>query len=426
MLTKRRAIGLAAATAAAALLVTTAWQAGAQEPAAAPAAPDRGLYNLTGADTVKTRTEVINSGVDVLQEGYDGGAMELIANPEQADKLRAQGYDLKLTGDVDALLQKRSGGPSTKDASVAEFPSGDEGYHTYDEMVAEVTAASTDHADITQLGSVGKTFEGRDIPFLKISDNVATDEDEPEVLFTCNMHAREHLTTEMCLHIVQRFTDGYATDANIKNLVDNREIYVVPSQNPDGAEFDISGGEYQGWRKNRQPNDDGSVGTDINRNFSYKWGCCGGSDDDPSGETYRGASAASAPEVAAMQAFIDGRQFKAHIDFHTFSELVLWPFGHTTDTVTEGMTQEEYDHFQDIGQQMAATNEYTPEQSSGLYITDGDINDWAWGQHKILSYCFEMFPADGGIDGFYPPDEDIVPQTTRNDAAVDILLNNAG
>ncbi|MGH3758522.1 M14 family metallopeptidase [Actinophytocola sp.] len=426
MFTKRRAIGLAAAAAAAALMVVTAWSAGAQEPTAAPPAPDRGLYTLTGADTVQTRTQVVNSGVDVLGEGHGGGPMELIASPAQARQLRAQGYTLELTGDVEAMLEKRSGGPSTKDSSVADFPSGDEGYHTYDEMVAEVAAAATDHAAIAQQGSVGSSFEGRDLPFLKISDNVATDEDEPEVLFTCNMHAREHLTTEMCLHIVQRFTDGYGTDQTVTGFVDSREIFVIPSQNPDGAEFDISGGEYQGWRKNRQPNSDGSVGTDLNRNFSYKWGCCGGSDDNPSGETYRGESPASAPEVAAVQAFMDGRQFKAHIDFHTFSELVLWPFGHTTDDVTEGMTQEEYDRFADIGQQMAETNGYTPEQASDLYITDGSIDDWAWGTHKILSYTFEMFPSGGGIDGFYPPDEEIGPQTTRNDAAVDILLTNAG
>jgi carboxypeptidase T len=235
----------------------------------------------------------------------------------------------------------------------------------------------------------------------------------------------------MCLHIVDRFTAGYGSDPTVTGFVDGREIWVVPSQNPDGAEFDIAGGEYQGWRKNRQPNSDGTVGTDINRNFSYKWGCCGGSSGSTSAEDYRGASAASAPEVRAVQAFVDSRvvggvqQIKGHIDFHTFSELVLWPFGHTYDTVTEGMTQEEYDRFRSVGQEMAASNGYAPDQSSGLYVTDGDINDWMWGQHKVLSYCFEMYPSGGGIDGFYPPDEDIAPQTTRNDGAVDILLTNA-
>jgi carboxypeptidase T len=423
MLTKRRAIGLAAAAAAASLMVVTAWSAGAQEPTAAPT-PDRGVYQLTGATDVQGRTAVVSSGVDVLDEGLGDGLMQVVASPKQADTLRAKGYSLELTGDFAAMLKKRSGGPSTK-AGAADFPAGDEGYHTIDEMIAEVQQAATDHAAITQLSSVGKSFEGRDIPVLKISDNAATDEEEPEVLFTCNMHAREHLTTEMCLHIIQRFTDGYGTDQTVTNFVDNREIFVVPNLNPDGSEFDISGGEYQGWRKNRQPNDDGSVGTDINRNFDYKWGCCGGSSDSTGAEDYRGPSAASAPEVAAMQNWVAGRKINSHIDFHTFSELVLWPFGHTTDEVTEGMTQEEYDHFKDIGTQMAGSNGYTPEQSSGLYITDGDINDFMWGTHKVQSYCFEMYPSDGGIDGFYPPDEDIVPQTTRNDGAVDILLTNA-
>jgi carboxypeptidase T len=423
MFTKRRAIGLAAAGAVAALLAVTAWQAGAQETKAAPT-PDRGVYQLTGAADASARTKVVGAGVDVLDEGLGDGKMQVVASPKQADALRAKGFDLQLTGDFAAQLKKRSG-LGAKDVNANDFPAGDEGYHTYDEMVAEIQKASTDHANITQLSSIGKTFEGRDIPVLKISDNAATDEDEPEVLFTCNMHAREHLTTEMCLHIVQRFTDGYGSDQNVTNMVDNREIFVVPSLNPDGAEFDISGGEYQGWRKNRQPNDDGTVGTDINRNFSYKWGCCDGSSDSTSAEDYRGPAASSAPEVTDLQNWVAGRQIKAHIDFHTFSELVLWPFGHTNDEVTEGMTQEEYDHFKDIGTQMAGTNNYTPEQSSGLYITDGDINDFMWGTHKVLSYCFEMFPTDGGIDGFYPPDEDIVPQTTRNDQAVDILLNNA-
>ncbi|TDV46248.1 M14 family metallopeptidase [Actinophytocola oryzae] len=314
---------------------------------------------------------------------------------------------------------------------VADFPSGDEGYHTYDELRAALRAAVSAHPGITSLSSIGDTYEGREIPVIRISDNAATDEDEPEVLFTCNLHAREHLTTEMCLHIVDRFTAGYGSDEKITGFVDSREILVVPSLNPDGAEYDISGGWYRGWRKNRQPNAGGSVGTDLNRNFSYKWACCQGASTSPSAETYRGPSAASAPEVRALQAYVDSRvvggvqQIRAHIDFHAFSEMVLWPFGHTHDTATEGMTQAEYDHLKSIGQEMATSNGYTPGQTSDMYITDGDINDWMWGTHKVLTYCFEMYPTSGGSDGFYPPDEQIVPQTTRNDGAVDILLANA-
>jgi carboxypeptidase T len=427
MFTKRRVLALAAA-AATGLVLVTGWAAGAQEPTAAPT-PDRGLYRVTDAADVAARTEVASSGVDVL--GARDGAMDIVASPAQAAALRSRGFALALTGDFDKLLAERSGGPSSRGASAsgvsaADFPAGDEGYHTYAEMVAEVQAAASDHAAITALSSIGTSYEGRDLPVLKISDNAATDEAEPEVLFTCNMHAREHLTTEMCLHIIQRFTDGYGTDPTVTGFVDSREIFVVPNLNPDGTEYDISGGQYQGWRKNRQPNSDGTIGTDINRNFPYKWGCCGGSSGSTSAEDYRGPSASSATEVAALEAWVGGRQIKAHIDFHTFSELVLWPFGHTYDQVTEGMTQAEYNHFRDIGTRLASANGYTPDQSSGLYITDGDINDWMWGTHKVLTFCFEMYPSGGGIDGFYPPDENIVPQTTRNDGAVDILLTNAG
>jgi carboxypeptidase T len=318
-------------------------------------------------------------------------------------------------------------------ARASDFPSADAGYHNYSETVTQITAVANEYPSLVQRVSLGTSHEGRAIYALKVSDNVATDESEPEALFTANQHAREHLTVEMALYLLGELTSRYASDPRIKGLVDSREIWIVPMVNPDGVEYDVATGAYRSWRKNRQPNAGSTaVGTDLNRNWAYRWGCCGGSSGSFSSETYRGAAAFSAPETRAVRDLVNSRvvggvqQIKGHIDFHTFSELVLWPFGHTFDTVTEGMTQAEYDRFQSVGQQMAAANGYTPDQSSGLYVTDGDINDWMWGRHKVLSYCFEMYPKEGGIDGFYPPDEDIVPQTTRNDGAVDILLTNAG
>jgi carboxypeptidase T len=417
--------GLAAATVAASALALAGMPSAGADPAP-DQAPDRGVYSVPAGD-VAVRSEVAGSGVDVL--GVRNGAMEIVASPTQADALRAEGVTLNLTGDFDKLLAERSGGVSAKNA--ADFPAGDENYHTYDEMTAEINQAATDHADIVSIGSIGQSYEGRDLPLVKISDNVATDEDEPEVLFTCNIHAREHLTLEMCLHLVARFTDGYGSDQFVTDTVNGKEIWLVPTMNPDGAEFDIANGQYEGWRKNRQPNRDGSFGTDNNRNFAFNWGCCGGSSSTPRSETYRGEAANSAPEVKALDDWVASRavggtqQIKAHIDFHTFSELVLWPFGHTYDDVTDGMTQEQYDHFADIGTQMASSNGYTPQQSSDLYITDGTMPDTMWGTYGILSYTFEMYPSSGGIDGFYPPDEVIPEQTSRNDGAVDILLGQA-
>lgn len=430
--TRRSRIGVAVAAACATLLVPIAGTAGAApEPAAA--APERGVYTVSGLKSVDDRSVIANSGVDVILARHE--TMTVVATPAEARALRGRGYDLDMTADAEKFLAQRSGGvqPRKKPRGTGDFPAGDENYHTYDEMAAEVKQAAAEHGDIVDLASLGQSYEGRDLPIVKISDNAATDEDEPEVLFTCNMHAREHLTTEMCLHIVKRFTDGYAGDAAIKSLVDTAEIYVVPQVNPDGISYDIQGGKYAGWRKTRKPNEAGKyIGTDPNRNWDYKWGCCGGSSEDPADDDYRGAAALDQPETKQIADFVDGRvvngeqQIKAHIDFHTFGELVLWPFGWTQDDTADGMTEEEAARFKDIGTRMAATNGYKPEQASDLYVTDGSIDDWMWGKHKVLSFTFEMYPSSGGMDGFYPPDEVIEEQTTRNDGAVDLLLQEAG
>ncbi len=95
------------------------------------------------------------------------------------------------------------------------------------------------------------------------------------------------------------------------------------------------------------------------------------------------------------------QQIKAHIDWHTYSELILWPYGYTTADTTSTLTANDRAALARLGQNMAATNEYTPEQSSDLYIADGTINDWLWAQYKIFSYTFEMYPRTSS-PGFYP------------------------
>ncbi len=133
-----------------------------------------------------------------------------------------------------------------------------------------------------------------------------------------------------------------------------------------------------------------------------------------------------------MSDFVRGRnvggkqQITASIDFHTYSQLILWPWGWTYDDVAPGLTQDQRDTFATIGQSMAASNGYTPEQSSDLYITDGSIPDWLWGTQGIFAYTFEMYPGSSGSGGgFYPPDEVIPEQTARNKEAVLQLLERA-
>ncbi|MFJ9338093.1 M14 family metallopeptidase [Streptomyces sp. NPDC101733] len=381
-------------------------------------------YEVQGPSTAAERTALLRTGVSI--DEVDARSVVVSADPAQAKSLRALGY----------RLTALPGPPDRSERGVAvnpmDFPSKDSNYHNYAEASAEIDQRIAQYPGIMSKRVIGKSYEGRDLYAIKISDNVATDEAEPEVLFTAHQHAREHLTVEMSLYLLKEFGSKYGSDSRVTNMVNGREIWIIPDLNPDGGEYDIAAGSYRSWRKNRQPNGDSSyVGTDLNRNWDYKWGCCGGSSTSKSSETYRGPAASSAPEVKVVSDFVRSRvvggkqQIKAAIDFHTYSELVMWPFGWTYNDTAPGLTADDLAAYKKIGTSMAASNGYTAEQSSDLYITDGTIDDWLWGNQKIFAYTFEMYPTDSGSSGFYPPDEVIDRETARNKDAVLQLLENA-
>ncbi|MGI5195201.1 M14 family metallopeptidase [Streptomyces sp. CA-288835] len=372
----------------------------------------------------KSRTALQKSGVTV--DDADQHTVFISGRADQVKKLRQLGYEVTPMG---AVPDRTNG---EKDVRPLDFPSADSRYHNYAEMNAEISQRLQAYPNIMSRRVIGKSYQGRDIVAIKISDNVATDESEPEVLMTHHQHAREHLTVEMALYLIRELGAGYGSDQRITNMVNNREIWILPDLNPDGGEYDIATGQYRSWRKNRQPNSGSSfVGTDMNRNWAYRWGCCGGSSGSPSSDTYRGSAAESAPEVKVVADFVRSRvvggkqQIKAGIDFHTYSELVLWPFGYTNADTTTGMTADDRNAFATVGGKMGASNGYTAEQSSDLYITDGSIDDWLWGDQKIFGYTFEMYPGSASGGGFYPPDEVIERETSRNRDAVLQLLENA-
>lgn len=390
---------------------------------AAPSAQETSTnYQVSDVRTADQRSKLAKSGaaIDSVEEH---GIVVITATEREVRNLKAQGFDI-------TELPKRM--EANAEIGPFDFPAADSNYHNYAEMTAEINTAVAAYPNILSKQVIGKSYENRDIIALKISDNVGVDENEPEVLFTHHQHAREHLTVEMALYLVKEFTTKYGSEARLTDLVNTREIWIVPDVNPDGGEYDIATGTYRSWRKNRQPNAGSSnVGTDLNRNWDYKWGCCGGSSGSTGSETYRGPSAASAPEVKVVSDFVRGRnvggkqQITASIDFHTYSELILWPWGWTYDDIAPGLNQDQLDTFRTIGQSMAASNGYTPEQSSDLYITDGTIPDWLWGTQGIFAYTFEMYPGSAGGGGFYPPDEVIPAQTSRNKEAVLQLLERA-
>ncbi|MEU2566235.1 M14 family metallopeptidase [Streptomyces althioticus] len=424
----RRPAALAALLAlalAAPLSLTAAAPAGADGArAAAPSADDIRQYEIHQRTTPVTRTAIQRSGVTV--DEADEETVVVSGRADQIRRLRDQGYEITPLGTAPDRSTAADG------LRLFDLPSADSRYHNYAEMNAEIDQRIAAYPSIMSKRVIGKSYQGRDIVAVKVSDNVGADEAEPEVLFTHHQHAREHLTVEMALYLLRELGAGYGSDARITRMVQEREIWIVPDLNPDGGEYDIATGSYRSWRKNRQPNSGSTaVGTDLNRNWDYRWGCCGGSSGSKSSETYRGSAPESAPEVKVVADFVRSRvvggaqQIKAGIDFHTYSELVLWPFGYTYSDTTTGMTADDHAAFKAVGQKMAASNGYTAQQSSDLYITDGSIDDYLWGAHKIFGYTFEMYPRSASGGGFYPPDEVIERETSRNRDAVLQLLENA-
>ncbi|WP_369411278.1 M14 family zinc carboxypeptidase [Polycladospora coralii] len=380
--------------------------------AATKEAPDeRKMYTVDHVTTKEQRTSIVRTGATIEEVGKD--YVVIIANPDEVNQIKKLKF------------------PVSEQFKPFDFPEGDSNYHNYDEMVAKIEQAAADHSNIVKKFSIGKTYENRELWAVKISDNPNVDEEEPEVLYVGSHHAREHLTVEMTLYLLDLFTDEYGSDSQVTNLVNSREIYIVFNLNPDGSEYDIRNDSYSYWRKNRQTNSGSSyVGTDLNRNYGYKWGCCGGSSGSPSSDTYRGSSPFSAPETAALRDFILSRviggkqQITASVSFHTYSELILYPYGYTYENVPSDMSQDDHDVFVSLANTMAGTNGYDPQQSSDLYVTDGDMTDWAYGDQNIFAFTFEMYPTSSN-PGFYPPDEVIQRETSRNRDAILYLTEKA-
>ncbi|WP_165985878.1 M14 family metallopeptidase [Streptomyces sp. YIM 98790] len=393
---------------------------GGSRPGAGSGAEDTRTYEVRGVSSAAQRSALALQGGVAIDAVHDH-SVTITADRATVRRLERLGY---------LLEELPAGNPAAADGAAAlSTPSA---YHSYSQTMAAVNSLVSRYPDLMSSRVIGTSYEGRSIVAVKISDNVRTDENEPEILFTHNMHAREHLTTEMALYLLNEFATQYGRDARLTQLLNTREVWVIPSVNPDGKVYDQDSGVFRNWRKNRQPNSGSRyIGTDINRNFAYHWGCCGGSSGSTSSATYRGSGPESAPETRVVTNFVRGRvvggrqQIRAHIDFHSYSELILWPYGYTYNDTAPGLDADARNAYATVGRQMAASNGYRPQQSSDLYVTDGSINDWMWGSQGIWSYTFEMYPRSSSGGGFYPPGSVIDRETARNREAVLILMDHA-
>ncbi len=287
-----------------------------------------------------------------------------------------------------------------------EFPRGDEAFHTFKEIETELKQLADAHSGIAQVFSIGKSVEGRDIWALRISDGSDT---KPGIAYLGTHHAREHVSTEIPFMFAKELLDRSINDNEIKDLLKNTEIFIIPLVNPDGATFDITNKRYKYWRKNRKANNGGSFGVDLNRNYGYGWGT-GGSSSNPRSDIYMGKAPFSEPETQSVKDFfLAHKNITTALTFHTYSELILYPWGGKDDPVPG----KDGEIFRKMANDMARMNHYTPEQASDLYIASGDTCDWLYGELSVYCFTFELSPSSEGRGGFYPG-ASIIPKVYRD------------
>lgn len=267
---------------------------------------------------------------------------------------------------------------------------GNPGYFTYAEMNTIMLNLATAYPTLVSRITIGTSSEGRIIYGVKISDNVTLDQDEPEVLYTALQHAREAISGTSMIFFMQYLAQNYASDIRIRELVDNREIFIIPCVNPDGYTFNYSGAPGYPtsggglWRKNRRNTGGGAsnIGVDLNRNYSVDWGNCLGASAScgstiKTDETYIGTSAFSEPETQALRTFVLQRRFVNAIDQHAFGSYYSLPFGRPTLHAGQ-LSADDINFYSHVPALMGMYNGHRSGNSPETvnYEVAGGIKDW--------------------------------------------------
>jgi carboxypeptidase T len=283
-------------------------------------------------------------------------------------------------------------------------------YHSYDEVINELIAL--EDSGVAQTHIIGRTHEGRDIWAVKISDNPSEAEEEPGAVFLGCHHAREWISVEVPLYIARYLTDNYDSDTDVKHLIDNCEIWIVPVVNPDGYEYSRTRERF--WRKNRRDNGDGTFGVDLNRNYDYMWGTI----DTPaqtSAYTYRGPSAFSEPETQAIRDLVRKYDFRILLSYHSFWQAIYYPWAYTWNASPDGpMFRDMTSSMIELIYNTSGTTYTNWLDTPGTYLHSGDTGDWSYGELGICSFGIELRPVTSSQGGFALPENQIIPTCEEN------------
>lgn len=366
--------------------------------------------------------------LDVWEVHKDAGYAVAAVSQAQYQWLEGLGYRLE----VDAAKTAEYGIQSPLDARFYYF----DNYYTNPNnryIVNFLQDTNTANPGLTELIDAGDAWQAghgghaRDLWVLRVTNEDPAYGDiasKPVFFLHAEVHAREVTTPELVIRYIKYLTQGYNgaggynVDPDVTWLVNHNVAYFWVASNPDGHyvnETDIGN-----YRRKNMDNDDGctdpsSLGVDLNRNHSFKWGCCGGSSGQACSETYRGPARASEPETSAFQTFLASvmqdqngnngddelpsaapdNTTGTFLSLHSYQDEVLWPWGFNTNGAPNSA------QLQTIGRKLGYYTGYAPTQY--LYTVDGDTYDWVYGKLGIASYLFEVGPTYGSCSDFFPP-----------------------
>jgi hypothetical protein len=345
-------------------------------------------------------------GLDVWNEGAAAGEPVVVAvGARERAVLRAAGIAYRVVvEDLDAVAAAERARLAHRAQAADWFAD----YRDLQEVADYLDTLAGHHPGLASVRSIGTSIEGRAIRAIEVSRGGPL-----RIALDGAQHAREWISVMVPTCIADRLIHGDETDPRIRRILDAVSFTIVPVVNPDGYAYSWERDRY--WRKNRR----GSYGVDLNRNYSVAWGGRGSSDSRRS-QNYRGEHAFSEPESRAMRDLFASGHYAAHVDFHSFSQLLLYPWSHSREDPPDAA------ELAAIADKMASAmfathgERYKIRRGADLMFgASGTLGDWAYGEAKAMSLLVELRPPAGrGGSGFVLPPDQIVPTCEENLAGV--------
>jgi len=114
-------------------------------------------------------------------------------------------------------------------------------FYQYADLTALLQAFAAEYPQLVSIESIGKSFEGRDIWVLTVTNTMSgLAEEKPAFWVDGNIHATEVAASAASLYFLHALVTQYGNDADITRLLDTRAVYICPRINPDGAEWALA------------------------------------------------------------------------------------------------------------------------------------------------------------------------------------------